>query len=243
MSHAAALREETFVDRTAPPPDRDEVLARYARLREIGKRHHQDVMDFLAKDALLHQARRLGMAEGKTIVLDSMDELTLACDLAIHTAPPDRSRAIDRYARSRNFPRGSEEAAMLEAMRNGRFAILKVQQRHPTVGLMVTDLFREIDLWLVDLGLEATLPEGIGFATRYFAPGPFVMTAGIGFPVGPGELERAIYAVPQLMRKPKAEAIQDRRFAEAVYRVAIADGALQNIQFRDPLDDEDEEEG
>jgi hypothetical protein len=37
-------------------------------------------------------------------------------DLAIHTAPPGRSRVIDRYARSAQLPPGSDEALMLEAM-------------------------------------------------------------------------------------------------------------------------------
>jgi len=238
MSNAAAFREETFVDQTARPPNREEVLARYFRLREIGKLHHNDVVKFLTKDAIVHHARRLGLLQGKTFVLDSMDELTLAADLAIHTAPPDRSRAIDRYARAANLARGSEYAAVLEAMRNARFAVVKVLQRHPSVGLIVTDLAREIELWLVDVSLEASLPDGAAFATRYCTPDAFAMTVGVGIPVDRDALGRAIDAVPQLGRKPMAEAVQDRRFAEAVYRGAIADGAMEGVQLRDPLDDE-----
>ena len=63
----------------------------YRHMREISKRHHSNVMDFLSKDAIMHHARRLGLADGKTLVLDSMDELTPAFDLAIHTAAPGRS--------------------------------------------------------------------------------------------------------------------------------------------------------
>ena len=196
MSNAAAFREETFVDQTARPPNREEVLARYFRLREIGKQHHNDVVKFLTKDAIVHHARRLGLLQGKTFVLDSMDELTLAADLAIHTAPPDRSRAIDRYARAANLARGSEDAAVLEAMRNARFAVVKVLQRHPSVGLIVTDLAREIELWLVDVSLEASLPDGAAFATRYCTPGAFAMTVGVAHPGGsrrarPSYLRRA----------------------------------------------------
>ena len=47
---------------------------------------------------------------------------------------------------------------MLEAMRNARFAVVLVRRRHPSVGLIVTDLFRNIELWLVDEGLEISLP-------------------------------------------------------------------------------------
>ncbi len=240
MNAAVALRQETVFDQPAPSPSRDEVLARYRRLREIGKRHNHNAMAFLAKDAILDHARRLGLAWGRTLVANSMDELTLAVDLAIYTAPAGRSRAIDRYANSARFAWEDEEALMLEAMRNARFGVLLVQRRHPSVGLIVTDLFRTIDLWLVDEGLEASLPDGMGFATRYFAPGPFIMTAGVGLPVARDTLGRAIDSAPHLMRKPPVEAIQDRRFAEAVYRGAIADGTTERIQFRDPRGGDDE---
>jgi hypothetical protein len=159
------------------------VLARYRHLRQICKRHHSDALKLLSRHAILHQARRLGLADGKFFILDSMDELTLAFDLAIHTAPAGRSRAIDRYARSTQFASGSDEALMLEAMCNARFAIVLVQRRHQSAGLVVTDLFRKSELWLMDEGLETSLPIGTAFATRYYAPDRFVMTAGVGMPV------------------------------------------------------------
>lgn len=82
------------------PPSRDEVLARYRRLREVSTRHHRDVLKFISRDTILHYARRLGLAYGNTLVLDDEEQVNYAFDLAIHTAPADRSRAIDRYAGS-----------------------------------------------------------------------------------------------------------------------------------------------
>ena len=100
VSAAHALREHNVVATPAALLSRTEVLARYRHLREISKRHHSAALKFLSKDAVMSQARRLGLTQGKTLVLDSMDDLNLAFDLAIHTAPKDRSRAIDRYARA-----------------------------------------------------------------------------------------------------------------------------------------------
>ena len=57
---------------------------------------------------------------------------------------------------------------MLEAMCNARFALLSVERRHSSAGLILTDVVREIDLWLMDEGLEISLSEGSKFATRYF---------------------------------------------------------------------------
>ena len=233
MVAAVGLRRETTVEPQALSPNRGEVLARYRHLREISKRHLSDAMKFLSRDAILHHARRLGLTFGKTLVLDNMDEITLAFDLAIHTAPDGRSRAIDRYARSAQFASGSDEALMLEAMRDSRFAVMLVRRRHPSVGLIVSDLFRNIELWLVDEGLEISLPAGAAFATRYYAPDDFVMTAGVGMPIDLDLLVSAVESAPQLLRKSRVEVIEDRRFAEAVYRAAIVDGLMEGVAYRD----------
>ena len=38
------------------------------------------------------------------------------------------------------------------------------------------------------------------------------------------------------MHKSHAEAVDDRRFAEALYRAALADGIMENIAYQDPPD-------
>ncbi len=235
MVAALALRKENTGEQYELLPSRDAVLARYRHLREISKRHHSEALKFLSEDAIVHHARRLGLADGDTLILDSMDEMTLAFDLAIYTAPAGRSRAIDRYARSARFAQGSDEALMLEAMRNARFAVVSVQRPHQSAGLIVTDLFRNTELWLVDEGLEKSLPAGTAFATRYYAPDRFVMTAGVAIPVDRDLLVDALDSAPQLLRKSQAAAVEDRRFAEAVYRAAIADGIMENVTFQDPV--------
>src|SRR5262249_29186897 len=125
MAVAVVPREDNAFANDNPPPARNAVLARYRQLREISKRHHDDI---------LKQARRLGLAQGRTLILDDMEEMSYVFDLAIYTAPPRRSRAIDRYARSAQLPPGSDEALMLEAMRAARFAILILGRRHDAAG-------------------------------------------------------------------------------------------------------------
>ncbi|HET6159001.1 MAG TPA: hypothetical protein VFE34_11690 [Dongiaceae bacterium] len=230
----AVLRAHGGSEHQGPTASRGDVLAGYRHLREIGKQHHSNVLGFLPRDAVLQQARRLGLATGRTILVDSPDELTLAFDLAIYTAPAGRSRAVDRYARSTLFPQGSDEAVMLAAMCGARFAILAVQRQHPVAGLLVTDVFRQTDLWLLDEGLEQSLAEGAMFATRYYTPADFVMTAGIGIPIDLDFLEAAILTVPQLQHRTLVEALGDRRFAEAIYKAAIAEAVMEGVSYQDP---------
>ncbi len=123
---------------------RDEILARYRQLRAISTRHHTEALKFLSQSALLEQARQLGLAMGKTLVAEGMDELTLAIDLVIFTARPGHSRAIDRYAaRAAQLQPGSSELGVLEAMRRARFSVWRVERRHVTNGKILQDLMRE----------------------------------------------------------------------------------------------------
>jgi hypothetical protein len=235
VSAAVALREDNPVAKPAALLSRTEVLARYRHLREISKRHHSAALEFLSKDAVMSQARRLGLTQGKTLVLDSMDDLNLAFDLAIHTAPKDRSRAIDRYARMALLSPESDEGRVLDAMRNARFSIIGILRRHDVAGLIVKDLFRGVEIWLVDEGLESSLPDGAALATRLCTPEGFAMTAGILVPVDIELIEDAMADTPQLLRNRREELIDDRRFAEAIYRIALASGLMEQVAYRDTI--------
>jgi hypothetical protein len=79
---------------------RDEILTRYRHLRAISKRHQNEVVKYVPHSALLAQARRIGLAIGKTLIAESLDELTLAFDLALYIAPPGRSAMAVRQTPS-----------------------------------------------------------------------------------------------------------------------------------------------
>ena len=235
VAAAAVLRKDIAVARPEALLNRTEVLTRYCHLREISKQHHSAVLDFLSKDTIMSQARRLGLAQGKTLVLDSMDDMNLAFDLAIYTAPQERSRAVDRYARAARLAPESDELLVLEAMRRARFSIIMVVRRHPVAGLIVKDLFRRVEVWLVDEGLESSLPNGAVLATRLFTPEGFAMTAGVLVPLDLELMEDAIADMPQLLRKGYEEVIDDRRFAEAIYRIALASGLMEQVGYQDKI--------
>lgn len=214
---------------------REQVLARYLRLREISKRLHREIIDLVSADAFLLQARRLGLARGKTLLLDDLDALNYVHDLLIHTTSSGRSRAIDRYARSASPAAESDEALMLEAMRTARFAILRIDRRHEAAGLIASDMGRGHQVWLVDVGLEASMPEGAIIATRFYTPEGFSMAAGVNVPFDLGLLDDLNAEMPGRMRQKELPALMDDpRFAEAIYRIALAGGLMDRVAYRDP---------
>ena len=234
MALAAAQRELDVYGNDNSLSGRGEVLARYRQLREISKRHHHEMLKFISGEAILHQARRLGLARGKTPILDDMEEMNYVFDLAIHTALAGRSRAIDRYAKSAEFDAQSDERLMLDAMRASQFALLLIERRHDTIGLVATDILRNSKVWLVDVGLESSMDAGELIATRLITPGPFSMTAGVNIPFGIEMLEPICMLLPQRMGNSKLSRIaEDRRFAEAVYKVGLANGVMDRITYLD----------
>ena len=210
---------------------REEVLGRYRHLREVGKRHHSAALQFLARTAILEHAKRLGLAAGRTIIADSDEELTLVFDLAIHTAKEGRTRAIDRYAKAARLASGTDESLTLDAMRNARFSIWRVERRHDTAGLIVTDALRQTDAWLIDEGLEASVEDGFCFASRLYDIDSFAVTCGVVVPIDRDIIEDAL-GDPVICRHPDLEPLgDDPRFAAAIYRAAIEDGAMEHVVF------------
>jgi hypothetical protein len=212
---------------------RDEILARYRHLRAISTRHHTEALRFLSRSALLEQARQLGLTTGEMLVAESMDEFTLAVDLAIYTTRPGRSRAIDRYARAAQLQPGSDEALVLEAMRRARFSVWRVERRHEVVGLVAQDLLRQDEAWLVDEAMERSAPGGMAAAMRLCTPDAFAMTSGIIVPVDREALEEVFDEVLPRVRGSPDQVADDRRFATAIYRTAVARGLMERIGFEE----------
>ncbi|WP_454650941.1 hypothetical protein [Bradyrhizobium liaoningense] len=234
MALPLAQQQSIFASGADMPSTREDILARYLHLREISKKVHEEVLKYISTDALLNHARRLGLAQGKTLLLEDMDEMYYVYDLAIYTAPADRSRAIDRYAKSARFEAQSDEAVMLDAMRRSQFAILMIERRHDEVGLIATDIVRNSKVWLLDVGLESSMDDGELIATRLLTPGTFSMTAGVMVPFEIEMLEPVCRLLPQRLGNSKlSRTVDDRRFAEAVYKVALAGSVMDRMGYLD----------
>src|SRR4051794_41385543 len=89
---------------------------------------------------------------------------------------PDHTRAVDRYAGAARLQPGSDEALVLEAMRRARFSVWRVERRHEVAGLVVQDLLRQGEAWLVDEAMERSAPPGMAAGMRPGTPRTLPMT-------------------------------------------------------------------
>jgi hypothetical protein len=210
---------------------REEILDRYRRLRVISTHHNSAALKFLSRPAILVHAKRLGLAAGRTLLAESEEEMILAFDLALYTAKDSRSRPLDRYARAARLVPGSDEARMLDAMRDARFSIWRIEQRHKTAGLIVTDVLRKAEAWLIDERLEESAPEGMAFAGRLSKPEGFAMTCGAVVPVDRDLIEEVTLDTLAWRRGNPEQVAQDPRFAIAIYRAAIDSGMMGGVTY------------
>jgi hypothetical protein len=153
----------------------------------------------------------------------------------VHTAKPGRSRAIDRYAKAAVPPPGTEDARVLDAIREARFSLWRVDGHHETAGLRVSDVVTGTSVWLIDQGLAASCAPGIVFASRLCDIGEFAITCGVIVPIGVALLaEIMMETTAWLEQIDVATAGHNLRLAATVYRHAIRAGVMDNVEFRAP---------
>ena len=74
-------------------------------------------------------------------------------------------------------------------------------RRHTVAGLIAKDLFRGFEFWLVDEGLESSLPDEAVLATRLYTLEGFAMTAGVLVPLDIELIKYVIAIAPQGKRR------------------------------------------
>jgi hypothetical protein len=107
--------------------------------------------------------------------------------------------------------------------------VWRVERRHEVAGLVVSDVLRGGEAWVVDESLERTAAEGVAFAARLCRPDVFSMTGGIVVPVDRDIVEEVLVDVLPRRRGPLEKVAEDPRFAMAVYRVTLAHGTVNPI--------------
>ena len=210
---------------------RPEILEHYRHLRAISTAHHTGALKFVARPALLEQAKRLGLAAGNTLIVDNDEEMTLVFDLAVHTAKEGRSRAIDRYAKALPAPAGSDEARMLEAIRGAKFSVWKIERRHDAAGLVVSDVLRETEVWLLDVALESSSQDGMVFASRFCFIDDFAMTCGVVVPVTDDIVDDVLTDALAWRHSDLSMLAQDPKFAAAIYRAALDYRIMDHVAY------------
>jgi hypothetical protein len=143
-----------------------------------------------------------------------------------------RSRAIERYARTTQLPHDSDEMRVLEAMCGTQFSIWRIERRHHIYGLIVTDLLRQMEIWLVDEAMTVSARNGLRFVGRLCHLQHFTITNGVAVPVVGALMEQVIADAMARRSTDLEHASGTTNFAAGIYRAALDDQVVDRVLFR-----------
>jgi hypothetical protein len=209
------------------------VLNRYRRYSDLRKSIQTAVLDNIPHSRFLTHAKRIGLSDGKVLFTDDIVELTLAFDLAVYTAEPARTRAIDRMARNRLTASAPEEALVLRGLQAARFSVFRVIGCCEPAGVLFEDLMRGGAVTILDEGLELSAKDGEVFAMRVAPIEEFAITCGAVVPLDMETFDEIILFLTDGVPNPELSALaDDRRFAASLYRLAIELGLMDFVTYR-----------
>ena len=95
------------------------------------------------------------------------------------------------------------------------------------MGLILQDLLRQEEVWLLDEGFEQTVPDGATLASRVTKPDAFHMTTGATIPISRNAMEDVAAASPSL--DASFADGTNVRFIETVYRSAVTHRLMDTV--------------
>jgi hypothetical protein len=174
-------------------------LVLYQRLSAARQRILSGAANRIPLVSIAAQARALGVWSGKRAEPGDEAQFALLMDLGVLEPVGGHTPALDRQARAAPPEAGSDEAAVLAALRAARFGLWRVPGPHPDGGARLAPLGSEAgaeEVWVMDTGLPQA-PPGASVAARLMRPAgaPFAMTCGAVAPCDSRVLERLLLDV------------------------------------------------
>jgi hypothetical protein len=208
--------------------ERSTLVERYRQLRKISTDHQTVLAKRAMEYSAIDIAVRIGLVKdaGEVSSLD-FEDLAPALDIAIFSKPADGSSLAERYLEEVRGRLRGDHLIVVEAMADARFSAFEMIKHHAVAGVILLDLSTGEEIWLMDQGVEASVPPGYQLALRLFRPDEFHMTTGVVVSMDDEATWEALNRRHRLARTDDLLVISDHdEFAEAVYAAAVETGAI-----------------
>jgi hypothetical protein len=216
--------------------DQAQILARYQRLREVGRAVNTALGQTLPRDVLDEGGQKLGVLHGRTLSVGSEAELSVVIDFCIHDVRRQGLTAFERFLAQTPYPAGSDEQVYLEALKEARFSLFLAEGREMDVGIHYRDLLSDTSHFVVDRSMSRTAPVDLVMALRLVTLDDFSMTTGLAVPVcvlpGGSDRERVLGEVVSVLGGPLSRAWSAEQRSEATCTLLTAlleTGAMSHV--------------
>jgi len=227
-----------------PATNYDDILARYKRMRSIGRKLNKVLPEYVSKEGIEAAGRKLGLWVRGTLVFDNEDEACVLMDQAIHGYFKDGKNAVDRYVAERPPKPGSDEEPLLAALQRVFFSLFKVTEIVAGVGARVLDILRDREHFMADVNLSRSAVVGGIMASRVVPFEDFIMTTGVGLPLDPEALKEAARYLREKGERLLAEQEKSREknseMAAGLIKLCLACAASSHIEYREVDDSPDD---
>lgn len=214
-------------------PDRAAIIARYQRLRSVGRNLNHKMVQRLSKDVLYEGGKRLGILQRGTLVFNSEDETAVLMDYCIYNVRRNGRNAVEQYLADSAPDPQSDEMACLRAMQRARYSLFLVESVERGFGVAVRDLFYDDSLFIVDIGFGDTAKPGLLLASRVLFHEEFAITGGAGLPLGVLPEEKRQTVVQMLSRGLTPD--EGGQFDPApLIRECLSHDCSSHIQYQEP---------
>ena len=220
----------------------NDVLERYKHMRAVNFRLNNEVLTrYAPKKTVKEAARRLGIWEQGTLVFDTKDQVAVLMDYAFYDCFQDGSNAVDRYAAENSPPPGSDEEALVAAMKHAFFSVFRVQKVVTGTGVHVLDILSDRRYFLADVGIGSTAEEALVFASRVLPFEDFIMTCGAALPADAAAQNSIANHLNSMPKSPLDEEPLTREekadLSASIIRFCLESGASEGVRYGEAAED------
>ena len=213
-----------------------ELRARYRRLRPQLNALQNAVLQYVPGDAILASGKALGLLHQGVLVFDSEQDAAVLADHALYADPRLRRRHLEAWLSARTRGISDEQAVVLAAMAEARYAVVTCEYTIPEAGVEAMDLLRGHSFPLMDLMLSRSAYPGALLATHLVTIDSVHLSTGALLQVVDVKTVDALKAALPSGRKTFDEQNSDGRCTTRIIRALLgARSPVANVPLADPV--------
>jgi hypothetical protein len=203
-------------------------IQKYQQYRGIAQQLSEKVIEkFTDNQSLKVVGKLLGITEGKTVMLDSEEELNFITDFSLFEYQVEGKNFVQRYQEDETAKKTEIEMEILTAQSLSYTSLFKITETDPVnATVTLSDLLNNNqELKIININLSQTAYPGLLIFTRIEPFADFNVSSGM-FALFSGDSERSLLKKMKIMmRKIKSDSESVQRFV-AFFKLNRKEGLM-----------------
>jgi hypothetical protein len=208
-------------------------VERYQSLRAAALPLNHEIVKTIPRQAYEEIGDAIGIRQNGLLVFDSEDMASVLMDCCLYDWFEGGKNVVQRYAESQPAQPGTDESYLLQAYLQAKYGILVVRSAISGAGLYCRDILHHQDLFLMDIALSQSIPNGQAvLATRTIPLGEYWITGGAALPITSKEVIRKVQEQTDAALSKTLKGASG--LALPIVRACLAAGAAEHVAYGAP---------